>query len=433
MNKFDYLELCFKEGLYKEAWWVYSVFTVILSPLKEAPYALKTSPVGHTFLTPDGETVSLKDTDPTKPLFHPHDSYTANPEFYANMTEPTFTTVGNAFENMVLLVACFEDRIPYMNDKINLNDLGKVVAKRLVGGEVPENPEKGLDAPLYILWLYKLRDSVEFLSSFSQVFTISATRRSLTPPTGLKEFNAGMQAKYAGRLNDKVAIGEYTKECDEFDQAWLKDDPSNGKLISGKIRGIARMKKYYLLGADRTFPTVADTKVYPVMQNLSDGLKLNKEEFVINVNSGRYASSARGTNTRFGGVALKLVGRALTSVLLVKGDCGTKRGIKTRIYAEDAKQLVGSLHLVNGKWERLSQEYLNDSIGKWLIVRTPMYCLSPPLKYCEACASAAHSEEPNGAMLFGIEITSIFMMTFMAMLHPKPILTGNYDTPASLS
>jgi hypothetical protein len=36
-------------------------------------------------------------------------------------------------------------------------------------------------------------------------------------------------------------------------------------------------------------------------------------------------------------------------------------------------------------------------------------------------------------MLFGIEITSIFMMTFMAMLHPKPILTGNYDTAASLS
>jgi hypothetical protein len=119
--------------------------------------------------------------------------------------------------------------------------------------------------------------------------------------------------------------------------------------------------------------------------------------------------------------------------VLVKGDCGTKRGIKTRIYADDVKQLVGSLHLVNGKWERLTQEYLNDSIGKWLVVRTPMYCLSPPLKYCEACSSAAHSEEPNGAMLFGIEITSIFMMTFMAMLHPKPILTGNYDTVASLS
>ncbi len=430
MKKLDYLKLAIKSRCYRKRSWVMSAFAIV----KEGPEDyLKDPYVGRLIQDPIGYKVCLGPGVPLEviegakagqPLFNFKERLTVDESFEINATAPLETSVGNVLVNAVALYEAFGTRFPFATGRISVEKLEDIIAPKLK--DTPAEGEVRDPGSYYVDEYVKFVDHLQFISGLSQLCVYSATEKIMVSAPGLKEFKAKLLQKYDGQLSDPVKLAQFEKELSDFDEAFVKDDPTNGIVLSGKVKANARRKMFLSLGSDISFSDSLEAT--PVVQSLEEGWPTDPKLFTAMMNGSRAGSFSRGAETVKGGVSAKVMLRA-TSNFTIKGeDCGTQVGKARTFTSENIEQLVGRTVKTSGGWKLVenSSDAVNF-VGKPLIVRSPMFCHSAGDSICKTCAGVRLSENPNGLSTPITEVSAIILATSMKAMHGTTLTTKRLD------
>ena len=144
-----------------------------------------------------------------------------------------------------------------------------------------------------------------------------------------------------------VHIAELEDDLKAFDKEWLKDDPSLGISLSGKILDNSRKKRYLSFGNEDGI-THKEDAVF-VETSLLEGYPKDKEKLAVMFNSVRAASYSRGKETQTSGVISDKLVRGLIGFTVKTNDCKTIKGKSFSVTKATYIALVGRSHFVNKK------------------------------------------------------------------------------------
>lgn len=446
MTPTAYLLFSIQHKCYRRLAWIISAFSVTQETEAQKadlyPGKLIREPFGlFVVLNENGDREKIEPVENlTQPLFTKNQAIEITPAWLGSVTEPAVnTTIGRLLINLVCLWEAFGKKFPYQNAPMTPGKLEAMIAPKLMSNP-PEIVEHGRPEPyapiddgnFYVFELEKFAEGVGMLEITSQLFAYSVTQVGLLPPPGRKAFREQLLKKYEGKLTDPVEMAKFEAELDDFDKAYLKNDPSYGKFMSGKPKR-ARMKSYLTQGGESNSFT-GDVKLTPIPHALEDGIPLDPEGFTAISNTIRYGSYSRGAETVNGGVVAKGLMRAADNWRITPGDCGTSLGIHRLYRGGDVKDLVGR-YLVIAKKPVLieSDEQARLYAGREVIVRSPQYCSRPGTQTCEVCAGLALAKYPTGLPIPLMEVSGGILTDSLKLMHNTALVTERVDLPSVIT
>ena len=329
-----------------------------------------------------------------------------------NQPEEIQTTFGKAMVNRVLLDECFGDIVPYKNHQFSMSEIMTDIADKLVRtGE----PQEGM---IEIVDMKKSCTYLRLFSSMSSLVVHAATPKTVVSPKGMGAFKKKLLATYTEPYTQQDLF-EIERELKKFDEEWLRGDPSNGIVMAGKVKGVARTKMYLTFGSSAD---VGGGVAAPIVASLTDRLPDDKKHHATLMDGVRGGSYARGASTVLGGVTTSLLISTTSHLSLVEGDCGTKRGIVRLITMKDKKKWYG-LYYINTKKKpiRITKENIASLDGKYINMRSPMRCLSARGTYCHMCVGENLFPYKNSVQLAVSSISKEVMDAFMQGSHAKVV------------
>lgn len=432
MNKLEYLRLALQLNLFaKKAWLITALSITKGNPGESYPGKIIVQPWGYTFITADGAPENIEDaTVTTEPLFRFKDRLTIDNSWAGNVHAPTETSVGNVLFNAICILSSFGAKHPFTIGKVSISKLEDDIAKKLL--DTPKAEAERSTTDYYVDEYVKFVDSLQYISTLTQLATVSATRKTITAPTGIKEFKEGLIAKYGETLTDPVILAKYEAELLAFDEAYMEGDPANNTFVAGKIKHTARKKMFLSMGAELQFN--ASQKVTPVTNSLQEGWPTDPKNFTAAMNGLRVGSFSRGAETVKGGVSAKYLLRAANNFKIVDTDCGTKLGV-TRFYTKDTTPQLQGRYIVLGSKPQFVEniEQANNQVNKVLTVRSPMYCKLKGDNICKVCAGDHLAQYPNGLTIPLTEISAIILTASLKLMHTSSTTTAKLRLVESIS
>ena len=426
MSPEAYLLFSIKHDCYMQKAWIVSAFAVTQENDSyknlNFPGKIIREPFGFFFLNEAGEKEPIETTRKiTEPLFTVKDQAKITKEWISTIQEnEVLTSVGTLLVNLIVLYKPFNGKFPYMNGKFNASKLEDIIAKKLES--TPKEGEARRNDVFYVDELEKYAMAVSFLETLSGLFVHSVTEVGLLPAPGRKEFKKEILKRYEGKLNNPIEMAKFEAELKDFDKQYLKNDPSYGKFMSGKVEG-ARSDAFLTMGGQSN-SFIETHEVTPIVQSLEDGFPLDQKGFTAIANTIRYGSFSRGAETVNGGVVAKAMMRAADSWRITPGDCGTKFGIQ-RLYNEnDIKNIVGRYLIIGTKTVLIETiEMAKVYINKKIIVRSPQYCRREGTQTCEICAGLALSKYPTGLPIPLMEVSAGILNDSLKKMHNSKLST----------
>jgi hypothetical protein len=257
------------------------------------------------------------------------------------------------------------------------------------------------------------------LEGFSRIVSVSSTPKGMLPPPNIAKLKAEIEAEMVEKYGPnwvkiKTCIVEYEEKLRAIDNEWLKDDPANGKLLSGKVKKEARTKQFLTFGADPGFDDKG-LNVTLVKNSLLEGFPNDEAQLTTMFNSARAGSYYRGKETQKGGSAAKDTLRATSAFTITQGDCGTTIGKRIIVTKDIADSLYGRYYIENGVSVMIEEPSL--FIGKEIIMRSPQMCKEPGSKFCAICSGKIMGERPNGISLNVADTAGIILNSSMKKVH----------------
>jgi hypothetical protein len=432
MDKLTYLKLAITNKLFYEREWILTAFAVT-KPSEEhikSPYIgrIVSQTWGYGFINAEQQIENILEAPIAAPLFSFKDTITIDSSWCENIQTPTLTTVGNLLFNCICMLPSFGAKHPFLLGRVSIGDIENKIAPLL-----NDTPVKDRDPSKYYVDEYvRFVDTLQFISSLSNITCYAATPKSIVSPTGIKEFKAALLIKYKGMLHDPVVLSKFEAELLAFDDAFLKDDPAYGKFLSGKVKNVARKKMFLSLGAEKGFTN--SLTVVPVLNSLEEGWSSDPVQYTAMMNGLRIGSYSRGSETAKGGMSAKLLLRATNEYIIKDTDCGSKLGIRRLFTQTNALKLVGRYVIVQNVPKLI--ESLTDTtnyLNKHIIVRSPMYCSLTGSVICRVCAGENLFKFPQGLTIPLTEISSIILSTSLAAMHGTVLSTARLDINRNFS
>lgn len=389
------------------------------------PYRVVKQPWGYSYVTPEGELAKIDDaTDITIPLFGFKDKVVADKEWVVNLSQPTETCIGNVIYNALVLADAFGDKVPFVTGRVNDAKVEAQIAQRLQS--TPGEGEARLPNVLYVDELLVSNDNLQLLTEITQLCTVAATKKNITPPPGIKEFKAKLNEEYKGRLNNPIFMAEYESKLRAYAKDYMKDDPSDGIFFAGKVADTAYKKMYLTVGGIAGFGD--GLEVTPVTSSLDEGWPTDPEQYAAMMNDLRIGSYARGAETVNGGVAAKVLLRAANNFSIKDTDCGAKLGRRLKVNAANLSGLVMRNIIVGGKLIFIKDVAEAEQYkGKVVQVRSPMFCKSPGDSLCRVCAGEKLNTNPNGLGIPLTEESGLILTASLKMMHGSVLSTVALD------
>lgn len=442
MKKLNFLLASIKDKAYYRHSWVLGAFSITreseASLADRYPYKIIREDFGVYFIDHSDQKVQIEDAPKgLEPLFTKEEKITITREWISSLKEDSLvTSVGILLTNLFTVHYAFGDRFPYRSKKFG--SMEQDIIDKL---ESNPPPNVARDPSRYYVDEYlKFKEGCNKFMDFAGIFAHSITRIGLTPPPGRAAFKAALIKEYEGQLEDPVKMVEFRKKLSEFDEQFLKNDPSFGKFMSGKVRN-AREKAYLSYGGEiNEFDTAM--KVVPITVSLDEGIPKDPAQFLAMANNSRHSSFARGAETVNGGVVAKRVGQASDSWRIVPGDCGTKLCLEDTYNEDDINYLVGCYIVKGGKASPVpevegcvrieggeivlveTKEMAKEYINRKILVRSPQFCRSEAESTCEICASKALSIHPNGLSIPTTEMSGGILTDSLKKMHQADSATA---------
>lgn len=405
ISKEVYFQYCIREKFLHKSEFYFSVMTIPLQS-KNKYFEIRN---GKYF-------VYMKDKDPQEingvsskePLFREEMPITLTNADLPNIAGVIDTTIGKAISNYLLLVFPFNDLIPYKNDTgWNIKKIESEIATLLRKDQIT------------IEQLYRFGDCCSLLSTLSRIVTVSSTKKTMMAPPGLAKYKESlikeMEKKYGKKWSsDPIHAITFQDALTKFDEEWLKDDPSFGKLLSGKAKN-ARSKMFLSFGMDQGLKDEGDPNEI-IFNSLLEGFPKQKNALATLFNANRAGSFSRGAETVNGGVAAKAGLRSTATVIIEGEDCGSNIYDDVLITKDNIKNLGGRYYLKGNKLEPIDDTD-NSLIGKTLQVRSPLYCKYQDKVYCTVCCGEKMRGRRNGIVAAISDITGAILNNSMKKMH----------------
>ena len=428
MLKNDYFLLAMKEKLYEKKAFIISLFSLIredFSKWKEDPYPYRVvqTPTGHFFCDPQTkELVLIDDAVAGEPILHFKNPIELKAGDLPNLKKDITTTIGNVLFNYCCIINSFNDKMDYIEGRVNVSSIESEIVKRLE--DTPKEGETRDPKYIYVDEYIKFSNSLMYITNFSQLCVWCSTEKTMTPPPGLKEFKAQLIEKYKDQLNDPTVVALIDAELVKFDTEYLKGDPGQNFLLNGGKALKARKRLYLMYGAEAGFNQTVGVDL--IKSSLVDGWEVDK--FPIMNDALRAGSYNRGAETQLGGESVKWLLRASSNFNITVDDCGSRLGRKTIVTKDNFKKLIG-FNIVTEEGSREITEEDNEStyLGKTLMVRSPMYCKLSSTDFCSKCLGKNLSLNPTGLSLAVSNYGSMFMQLFLKKMHSSTLSIAKVD------
>lgn len=435
MNKTNYLQAALSRNCALDLAWIFSAFCVTKTKSGETqapkPFQLTTLYPQYRFYNEKLELETLEGTRTTEPLFSFKEKITIGSEWAINVTDTIETTVGALLFNQIVLAHSFGKKIPYIQGKLSVSAIEKVIAPKLT-----DTPEEGTQRDpdrFYVDEYLNFRDSLVYLEQLAPIVNWGATRKGLSASPGLNAYKKQLLKEYEGRLNDPATFAEYESKLKQFDREWLKDDPAYGTFLSGKVLDISRKQMFIGIGLseklDPKEPTIAITRT------LEEGQPTEARERVAVLNGARFGSFSRGAETVNGGVVAKDIIRASSNFVIDRKDCETTLGVVRRYTSDTLSSLVGRTIVEKGRSIYVEKrEQAEHYVGIPVTVRSPAYCQAGPGdRLCEVCCGSALTQYKEGLVIPMTEVSSIILSQSLKAMHGKVLSTAVVDLDSALS
>lgn len=404
MKRYEYLKYAIEKEYFMEIGWFFSFFTILsdkMEPNKYLRYENKRFEVEY-----NNNWVELDFISAGSVVYSMTDNMIVTKSMISNLDKDTTSTIGRFFANKILLAFPFNNKFPYVNDNLSIKDIEKELANKMIDGVVNVSEYT------------KFMDGVNYMKNLSRIVSVSATPKNVLPPDGIEKFKKDKLAEYDKKYGpnwkkDRVKVLEFKEELKNFDKEWLKDDPSYGKLTSGKITDNSRVKMYLTFGDESGFDSTGKNFEF-VENSLMENYPKDKEKLTAMFNTSRSGSYDRGKETEKGGSAAKEILRSTSSLTIRGEDCGSKKGKKYLV----TKNLLDS---IKGRYIVGSKPTLIDNpekyLGKEIEIRSPMYCLNKNDTFCATCVGKILAMQRDGIALSVLNISNVITTTSMKKMH----------------
>ena len=417
LTKAEYLKLCIKKGFLKDIKWYAAMFTLPVDKYTKTKY--------HKFdrntviVTIDDVEYILTDANCQDPIYSHTDKITLTSADLDNVRDSVETTIGLVIINYVLLVVPFGATVEYKTS-LNIKNIENSIISPLLVSDKDYVPGK-IKVSNYTK---EFVNGGKFLESLSGFFVVSATEKSLLPPPGIVEYRETLIKEFVEKYGDNVfedyvRIAEFDELLKAYDDAYLKGDPANGIVISGKIIN-SRKKMQLSTGAEAGFET--GDKAVQIITSIREGIPSDPKQLTAAINISRAGSYSRGSETKDGGLLAKVMLRAVSAIRINKGDCGVKKGTDFFVSESMHKKIIGRYVIENNKSiEILDDAHAKQYIGKNVNMRSFMYCKETGNNFCATCAGKSLAARETGISLLITEVSSIFLAASMAKMHAGSI------------
>lgn len=423
MNLNDFFINAIRDNAHYERGWVLRAFSVTREDpaaweQDKKPWRIVASIDGYMFVNAQGLLQSIEGTLPNQPIATADTTIEVPKGFFKYWPEGGLTKAGNLLFNATVIWPSVGSKVGFINQEISANALESLLIT--MQDDPPEGQDKDPGA-IYVSDAVKFADGVRYLEGFTQIFCWSVTEKSITAPDDIEDVKKAIFEKYKDNLDDPATQAKINNELIAYDkEVWLKGDPSERFLISGKSHNVRR--KLWLAqgseaGLDRT-----STKLPYVKKSLTQGWELESLPDLINTQ--RAGSIDRGSETELGGVVAKWLTRTTSNVRIVQEFCGTKIGDLLTINQNNQHELVGR-YLV-GKEPILvkTKQEAGQYLGKTLQVHAPHFCRSAKTDYCKFCLGTNLSANENALSLAATTYGGGFLAMFLSSMHAKELKTA---------
>lgn len=399
----EYFQYALRHDLLSKLKFFYSTMTI---PLQDTTDYFKIEKNKY-FILMNNEYRELQGKTSKEPIFTLKDKILLFNADMVNIKDKVDTTIGRAIVNYILLAKNFGAKLDYINDGVGASKFEDVVVEALKKDEVTVEE--------YINFV----NSCTMLQGLSRIVTIAATYKVLTPPPNLEKFKKDLIAEFDKKygkswVKNEVNVIEFGNRLKEEDAKYLADDPTNNKLLSGKVKENARAKMYLSFGADAGFNEVgADASM--VFNSLLEGYPEDKEQLAAIYNSSRAGSFSRGAETQDGGVLAKVALRSTANLTIEPGDCGAKQGKELYVTKDLAKALNGRYLIKNNKIEKIEDG--SKLVGQTIMLRSPMYCNYRHPTFCSACVGDNLANYRKGATVEATLLSNTILTLSLKKMH----------------
>ena len=423
MNKIDYLKQCVQEvtPLAHKAWYIYMLGIPTYQSGKGwqdlphlTPYPQEDGMyiVQRSDNETDAQLTKLQGVKITEPIFGIQDLVEIDATWLPSVPGPITTKLGNLIINTVAIHASLGTKLPYLNEPISVKKLENQIAS-LLADEEDMDPTK--------ISVSEYTDCMDRLWFFTRIATLvnyASTPKLITAAPGVKDLRKQLIQKYKDQLTDPAVVATVTDALVAHDKEYLKDDIVFNKSLSGKEM-TARKKLYQIYGETNDFDAGIGSD--PILGSMDEGLSTSDKDLPKYMNDLRYASYSRGSSTQLSGYTYKILQRSIAGITVVDEDCGTRQGFTRLITERNHSKLLSryvKLSEQDKDWILVdSADQSKSYLGKRLVVRSPMRCLSPVPTLCYRCLGESFKGSASAMTNLAAAMSGEFMTLFLKRMH----------------
>ena len=431
MDKKTYFLKAVNSDAYKYKRWVLSAFSVVMpgkiDPNQIFPYQIVPGDLTWMFYNPeDGMQLSpIEGTSVNEAPFKFDETVALGVDDLANVDRKVETTYGNVLVNQLVLVYAFGNKIPFMEGRITVPRIEKIIEARL-----KDNPKPGEmvdpDA-IYVSEYQRYNEAMFSLAGYTQLCVPSATAKTMTTDPRIKERRAELLELNKDRLHDPVVQAQIDAELIAMDKAWLKGDPGEGFYIKDKSYDVVRKKTFLLQGAEQGF----DVQGEVIPTSLNEGW--NIEYLPAMGNSLREGSYNRGALTALGGEATKFNYRIFQNTVISEEDCGSTFGMEVVLSKDDKDAYLSNSVVTPTGSVEITEQNFESFVGKKIRIRSPIYCRTSGANFCATCMGKKIASTPNAISTYAADIGSTFMGIMLKSMHGKSLSLAKFDLQTAIN
>lgn len=434
MDKRSFFLAAMKSEEYRRTAWIVSAFSLIQEDAEAwkkdpYPYRIVQRPDGMWYVDPQNLENLFKITDakPNQVLYKPLDAIELDVGDVPTVKKKILTTYGNILVNYVCLIYPFGNKIDFLTGKISASQIEKMIVGKL--RDTPKEGEKRDDGVYYVDEYLRFANGPFFLAGLTPLFVPAGTEKAMTVNPEIYKLRAKLLEENKERLHDPAVIAKIEAELVKADKEWIKGDPAENFLLSGKAYNVIRKKLFLQVGAEVGLEEKVDVVNIPT--SLSEGWDI--ERFPEMNNSLRAGSFNRGAQTMLGGESVKWLLRASSNMNVAADDCGATLGFPL-VVTEDQKHNWVGFSIVNdmGKTTKVTEDNFGSYLGKHVMKRSPMFCRTGKTDYCKTCVGDRLSLIPTALSSAVADYGNAFLALFLALAHGKALLLSHMDYKKSI-